>query len=205
LARRFRSSASGRLGLWTAPVEINGQRGDWILDTGANFSTVTESEARRMGLVIQEAQGYARGFTQAKNATRLAVAGELRFGSARLHNVVLLVLTDQALFISPLKHQIHGILGVPAIRALECLELSAEGVLKLDRGSKPVQVPPNIFFDGLDPIVQVAHSSHNLQMKLDTGARTLLYPSVRDSLAQWERDQLGARDRASLGLAAPSD
>ena len=179
------------LGVWAVPVEINSQRGEWILDTGANFSTVTESEARRMELAIREVHGFARGYTQAKNSTRLAVAGELRFGSARLHNVVFLVLADQALFISPLKHQIHGILGLPAMRALGCVDLSTQGALTLDSGAKPPQGPPNLFFDGLNPIVQVLHSGHNLQMMLDTGASaTSLYPSIRDALAQWERYQL---------------
>src|ERR1039457_2562750 len=180
------------LGVWAVPVEINSQRGEWILDTGANFSTVTESEARRMGLAIREVHGFARGYTQAKNPTRLAVAGELRLGSARLHNVVFLVLSDQTLFISPLKYQIQGIVGLPVMRSLGCVELSAHGALTLDSGAKPQpQVPPNVFFDGLNPIVQVVHSGHNLQMMLDTGASvTSLYPSIRDALAQWERYQL---------------
>jgi len=39
--------------------------------------------------------------------------------------------------------------------------------------------------------VQVLHLGHSLQMTLDTGSRaTVLYPSVRDALAQWERYQL---------------
>ena len=172
-------------------MEIDSQRGEWLLDTGANFSTVTESEARRMGLAIRNVHGYAQGYTHARNSTRLAVAGELRLGSARLHNVVFLVLADQALFLSPLKYQIHGILGLPVMRSLGRVELSAQGALTLDSDAKPPQVPSNLFFDGLNPIVQVVHSGHNLQMMLDTGASvTSLYPSIRDALAQWERYQL---------------
>lgn len=103
-----------------------------------------------------------------------------------------LVLADQALLISPLKYQIHGILGVPAVRALEALELSAEGTLTLTRDAKLTRLAPNLFFDGLNPIVQVVHLGHNLQMMLDTGARTSLYPSMREVLAQWERDELAS-------------
>jgi predicted aspartyl protease len=179
------------LGLWVVPVDINSQRSEWILDTGASLSTVTESEARRMGLAIREVHGYARGYTQAKNPARLAVAGEVGLGYARLRNVVFLVLADEALRISPLKYPIHGILGLPALRALGCVDLSAKGELTLDCGAKPPQGRPNFFFDGLAPIVQVLHLGHSLQMALDTGSRaTVLYPSVRDALAQWERYQL---------------
>jgi len=46
------------LGLWVVPVSIHSHIGGWILDSGANFSTVTESEARRMGLAIREVHGY---------------------------------------------------------------------------------------------------------------------------------------------------
>lgn len=193
------------LGLWVVPVEINSQRGEWILDTGANLSTVSESEARRIGIAIREVHAYARGSTPARNSTRLAVAGEVRFGSARLHNVVLLVMADQALFISPLKHQIHGILGLPALRALGCVELSARGTVTLDSSAEQPQGPPNVFFDGLNPVVQVLHSGHSLQMMLDTGKTpTILHRSIRDVLAQWERDQLTNTQVASVSGAGGS-
>jgi predicted aspartyl protease len=179
------------LGLWVVPVNINSQRSEWILDTGASLSTVTESEARRMGLAIREVHGFARGYTGAKNTARLAVAGEVGLGYARLRNVVFLVLADEALRISPLQYQIQGILGLPALRALGCVDLSSKGELTLNCGAKPPQGRPNFFFDGLTPIVQVLHLGHSLQMALDTGSRaTVLYPSVRDALAQWERHQL---------------
>ncbi len=181
-----------QLGIWEVPVEIGPQHGEWLLDTGANFSTVTESEARRMGLAIRDVQGYARGFTDAKTATRLAVASELRFGAARLHNVVFLVLPDQALLMA--HHQIQGILGFPAMRSLGRLEVAADGAIALNGTAKagPAQEAPNLFFDGLNPIVQVAHLGKQLQMMLDTGlTKTLLYPSMRDVLAPWERNQLG--------------
>lgn len=103
-------------------MEVNSQRGEWIFDSGANYSTVTESEARRMGLAVRDVLGYSRDFFGAKHPTRLAVAGELRFGSARLHNVIFLVLADQSLFVPPLKYQIHGILGLPVMRSLGAWE-----------------------------------------------------------------------------------
>ena len=179
------------LGLWEVPVEVNGQHGEWIFDTGANYSTVTESEARRMGLAIREVSAYANDFAGAGHPTRLAVAGELRFGSARLRNVVFLVLADGTPPLSLAKYPIRGILGLPVMRALECVEVSAEGAIAFGKRAPAATPPPaNFFFDGLNVIVQVAHSGHNVQMMLDTGAGTVLYPSMLDSFAPWERDQL---------------
>jgi hypothetical protein len=182
-------------------VEVNSQRGEWIFDSGANYSTVTESEARRMGLAVRDVLGYSRDFFGAKHPTRLAVAGELRFGSARLHNVIFLVLADQSLFVPPLKYQIHGILGLPVMRSLECVGVSAEGAVTFGKGAPAARVPANLFLDGLNAIMQVGHSGHNVQMMLDTGAAaTVLYPSILDAFAPWEHDQLkGARAAASAG------
>jgi hypothetical protein len=188
------------LGLWVVPVDINSQRSEWILDTGASLSTVTESEARRMGLAIREAHGYARGYTGAKNAARMAVADEMRLGYARLRNVVFLLLADEALRMPPLKDPIHGILGLPALRPLGCVDLSASGELTFDCRAKRTQGQPNFFFEGLAPIVQVLHLGHSLQMMLDTGSRaTVFYPSVRDTLAQWELYQLASHVAAGFG------
>jgi predicted aspartyl protease len=193
-------------GLWVVPVEVNSQRGEWILDTGASLSTVSESEARRMGLAFRETHGYAVGYTQAKNPARLAVAKELRLGPARFHNVAFMVVADEALRIPPLKDPLHGILGMPLIRTLGCVDVSAEGAVTLGCGAKPPQGPPNFFFDGLAPIVQVLHLGHSLQMALDTGSHsTVLYPSVRDALAQWERYQLTSAGGARFSGAGGSE
>jgi predicted aspartyl protease len=183
------------LGLWEVPVEVNSQRGEWIFDTGANYSTISESEARRMGLAVRDVNAYVSDFVGA-HPIRLAVAGELRFGSARFRNVVFLVMSDQSLIVS--KYQMRGILGLPVIRAMECVEVSAEGVITFGKGAPGARLPANLFFDVLNPILQVGHGGHNVQMMLDTGAAaTVLYPSILDAFAPWERDQLkGARAAA---------
>ena len=106
------------LGSWDVPLEVNGRQGEWIFDTGANLSTLTESEAARMGLKPQEADAYVNGSTGKKNPLRFAVAQDLRSGNAHLRNVLFLILSDQALYIGPLKSQIRGILGLPVLRAL---------------------------------------------------------------------------------------
>ena len=184
-----------QLGLWQVPVEVNSQRGEWIFDSGANFSTVSDSEARRMGLAVREVSGYSRDFAGGKHPTRLAIAGELRFGPARLRNVVFLVLADHSLVFSALK-SIHGILGLPVMRALECVDVSADGAITFGTRAPTSQVSANLFFDGLDPMVQVGHFGHEVQMMLDTGAMaTVLYPSMLDAFAQWEHDQLKGANR----------
>jgi len=178
------------LGSWNVPVDVNGRRGEWIFDTGANLSTLAESEAIRMGLSIREADASVIAeHTGKANSLRLAIAGDLLFGSAHLHNVVFLVVTDDALRFG--KYQVRGFLGLPVLRALGCVGISAKGVIRIQKDSGNVEGDPNLFFDGLSPIIEVSHGGHLLQMLLDTGAnKGYLYPSFRDALEPEERTKV---------------
>ena len=188
------------VGDWDVPVEVNGRRGEWIFDTGANQSTLTESEAARMGLSIRDASVYVQGSTEKKNALRLAVAPELRFGGARISNVVFLVLSDEALYIKPLKYQIRGILGIPVLRALGSVGISAAGMVRMDTKMTAKPGEPNMFFDGLSPIVEARHAGQRLAMLLDTGAnKSTAYPSLRASLSPGELSALKIKQDTSGG------
>ncbi len=189
-----------RLGSWDVPVQVNGARGQWIFDTGAGMSTLTESEAKRMGLSVVETKTYVRGSTGHKNTLRLAVAGDLQFGPARLHNVVFLVLADAALAIGPLHYQITGILGLPVLRALGRLGISSDGAIGIHPGETASREMPNLFFDDDSPIVEISHAGHRLQMFLDTGANdSTLYPSSRNALTHEETLQLRTRREKTAG------
>jgi hypothetical protein len=188
------------VGSWDVPVEVNGHTGQWIFDTGANLSTVSESEAAEMGLALREASTYVKGSTGKKNQLRLAVAGDLRFGNAHLRNVIFLVLPEQALYIGPLKYQIRGILGLPVLRALGCVSISAKGAVHTETQCDTADREPNLFFDGWDLIVEARHRDRRLQMSLDTGANTTsLNPSSRDALMPSEIASLKSKREKTAG------
>jgi predicted aspartyl protease len=187
------------LGSWDVPVAVNGRQGQWIFDTGANWSTLSAGEAKRLGLEIRESDAYVGGSTGKRNALRLAVASDLRLGRAHLKHVVFLVLSDEALFVGPLKYQIRGILGLPVIRALGRVRMAANGGLQIEP-RRPVRGAPNMFFDGLSPIVEVRHDGRRMQMFLDTGANaSSLYRSFRSALTKDEIAGLTAKDETTAG------
>jgi len=187
------------LGSWNVPVDVNGREGQWIFDTGANWSTLSAGEAERLGLEIRESDASVGGSTGKRNALRLAVANDLRFGRAHLKHVIFLVLSDDSLFISPLKYQIHGILGLPVIRALRRVGIAANGDLRIEPG-RAARGTPNLFFDGLSPILEVRHDDRRMQMFLDTGANaSLLYRSFRSALTTDEIAGLTAREEQTGG------
>ena len=174
------------IGSWNVPLEVNGRPAEWIFDSGANLSALTESEAARLGLRVLESTAYVQGSTDKKNALRLAVAPDLRFGRARLKNVVLLVLSDESVYIGPLKYQIRGILGFPVLRALGQVGISAKGQVHVGSNAAAVG-DANLFFDDLRPIVEVRHADHRLLMFVDTGANASTgYPSFRAALTKDE-------------------
>ena len=169
------------------------------LDTGANFSTLSAGEAERLGLETFESDTYVRGSTGKKNALRLAVASHLRLGRAHLQHVVFLVISDDSLFVGPLKYQIRGILGLPVLRALGRVGIAANGDLRIEPG-RTAKGTPNLFFDGMAPIVEVRHDDRRMQMFLDTGANTsFLYRSFRSALTKDEIAGLTAKDERTGG------
>ena len=188
------------LGSWDVPVEVNGHKGKWIFDTGANWSTVSESEAAEMGLALRETKTYVKGSTGKRNPLRVAIASDLRFGNAHLRNVVFLVLSDKALYIGPLKYQIRGILGIPALRALGRVAISAKGVVRIEAKGASVDGEPNLFLDGWDLIMSVRHGDRRLEMVLDTGANaTSLNPSFREALKPDEIASLKSEQDKTAG------
>jgi predicted aspartyl protease len=174
------------LGSWDVPVDVNGRRSQLIFDTGANWSTLSSSEAQRLGLEIRDSDNYVRGSTGKKNPLRLAVASELQVGPAHLKHVIFLVLSDDSLYIGPLKYQIHGFLGLPVLRALGRVGISANGDLRIEPG-RTSKGAPNLFFEGKESIVAVWHNDRRMQMLLDTGANaSSLYRSFHSALTKGE-------------------
>ena len=187
------------LGSWDVPVDVNGRQGQWIFDTGANWSTLSAGEAERLGLQTRKSHAYVRGSTGKTNALRLAVASDLQFGRAHLKDVIFLVLSDDALFVAPLKYQIRGILGLPVLRALGRVGIAANGDLRIEPGGT-AKGTPNLFFDGLAPIVEVRHGDSRLQMLLDSGANaSFLYRSFRSALTNDEVAGLTTKDEQTGG------
>ncbi len=181
-------------------MRVNGVNGQWIFDTGANISTLTETEAKRIGLSVRETSAYVNGSTEKRNALQLAVASDVQLGAAHIHNVVFLVLADRALYIGPLHYQIAGILGLPVLRALRRVEISSAGLLRVHSRETIPQGTPNLFFDEASPIVEIDRDQHRLQMFLDTGANaSVLYPSFLDALGHDESLRLRTKREKLAG------
>jgi predicted aspartyl protease len=155
-----------------AEARINGRTQEVVLDTGAGFSTVTQSTAERLGLrMLDNAITVGSVFAQA-NAARVAIGDELVFAGATFRDVVFIVLPDAALTFGDGAYRIEAILGLPVLVQLGRLEFARRGDSEMFRHSRSTLHPePNLMLDGLRPFAIVEAAGVRMQMLLDTGAR----------------------------------
>lgn len=180
------------------PVRIHGVNEAFIFDTGANFSTITRSQAEKMNLQLFE-QGLDVGSsTKIRVQSTLAVADSLYFGEILFEHVVFLVMPDEQLTFPELNYSIKGILGFPVIHQLGEIHLYRNGTIKVPfQGAKrPFK---NMALDGLNPVVRAFSEKDTLLFTLDTGARASelsrkFYEEHRDFIhasGRRERNQRG--------------
>lgn len=171
-------------GLPRVPLTINGQAREYVFDTGANFSVVTESQAEELGLRMLGASAGIGSVTQDTTAAHLAVADTLTIGNLTFANVVFLVMPDSSLSFAGGLYRIPGILGFPVISQMERISV-AEDTLSWGPSQGPV-IERDLFVDGLTPRVYGRiEEGPPVQFALDTGAnRTGLRPIVLEEQPQ---------------------
>ena len=166
------------LGTLDANVTVGDRTESWILDTGANVSTVSASFAHMLGLPFSTGEGQVQGTTGAESKLHVAVVPALRLGSATVSNVVLLVLDDKNLDIQTGKdthHQINAILGYPVLRALNRLSFVDGDRLLAGPGSPSGNNGAPMFLDDLTPLLECKVENRNELFSFDTGATSTSY------------------------------
>jgi predicted aspartyl protease len=158
------------------PIRINGKACQYFLDTGANVSVIAESEARRLGLRIEEVSTRIRNTPGDAIAIRAASATEVVVGGVRLAHVAFLVFKDDQEPFTDLKPNHRGAIGLPVLLALGSLSWGVDNRLQIG-ATAPRGAEPNLGFDGALPIVRLSIEGKPLAFNLDTGAEeTMLWP-----------------------------
>lgn len=153
------------------PVKCGGKTDGFVFDTGANLSTITQSEASEMGLTMIDADILVGSSTDIDVTSQLAVADSIEVGGILFENVVFLVLPDEMLSFPSIGYEIHGIIGFPVISQMEEVRMNRDGTIftplePIDKGFQ------NMYFDGQSIIVQLIHENDTLHFFLDTGANS---------------------------------
>lgn len=174
---RIRYSMKG--GNMFVPVQINRKSASYVVDTGANFSLISEAEAKRLGLTIHESGGSQIGDAAGAGVdVRIAVADQLTVGRIRLRHVSFFVVRDDQQPFVDLPSGERGVLGLPVLLAFETLRWKQDGTFEVGfapgstKGSKA-----NVCFEGANLITEGEFRQSRINVFLDTGAtRTRALP-----------------------------
>ena len=197
------------LGTITADLTAHNLTTPWILDTGANFSVVSETFAHQLGLTLSTGIAHTQGATGAENPFHAAILDTLTIGTATVHNVVLLVLPDANLTIRTSKKKpyvLPAILGYPVFQALGIIRFThnhhflAGPTLPLTGDSSPIYPSP-IYMEKLNILFSCRTHDHPRPFLFDSGANasTFFVPYAREFAADLLHEQQGTRNGYGAG------
>ena len=155
------------------PLLINGKPASYLFDSGANLSVLSESEALRLGMEIQEfrSDDASRDINGNRVLFRISVAKTLALGGIQLSNVAFLVADHEQQPFADMHAGQRGLLGLPVLQAFGSVTWTRDGVFEADWSPVSANLSEaNICFDDLDLITQARFEQHVLSFVLDTGA-----------------------------------
>jgi predicted aspartyl protease len=159
-------------GLRVAELVVNGVRGLWLLDTGANQSVVSRTFAQRLGVTpLPGVASVGSGVTGRKSSLRVAVLPTMQIAGAALTNVVLLVLDDESLRTGsgPDAYQIDAVLGYPILKALGVVTFTRDAFMAWEAAEADGR-GVRMYMRGLTPAIECDVEGRPLLFTLDTGA-----------------------------------
>ncbi len=178
-----------KVGLFNIDVSFGDSTKNLLFDTGANFSVMVRSLAKKLNLKIIEADFYVTAATGLRVKSDIAIAPELNIGGITFKNVFFLVLDDKDLSFPQIDYYINGAIGFPVIEAMDEIRVSKDNEIFVPQN--PVEYSYNNFaLNGLMPIIAAEYNGDTLRFDFDTGATTTsLYPQFyKDYKSQIEHN-----------------
>ncbi len=180
----------------TVDLTVHGVTAPWILDTGANFSTVSASFARQLGLTPSRGAAQTEGATGAENPLHTAIIDTLLIGHATLHNLVILILPDANLTFEAgrkKRYRIPAILGYPVFQSLGDIRFArhrfqAGSLLpSTDKASRHRNRSSPIYMEKLNVLFSCGTHGLHRSFLFDSGAHssTFYFPYYRDFRADF--------------------
>jgi len=164
-------------GLINIPVKCNGTDTNFVFDTGAGISSITQSLANKLKLHILKTNSVSiKGFTGISNQIKIGVADSIRIGDAIIMNPYFLVFNDSALTFANGKYKINGIIGFPIAKELGTITIEPTKMsIENTRGAVNESHSKNLFIEFLNPFILLKFNGVELPYKFDTGASETLF------------------------------
>ena len=154
------------------PLTVNEKRVDWLLDTGASVTMISDAEAARLGLVIRKSKGRASDLAGGSTSVRTAIAPRLAIGRTEFEHVPFLVMPADQMPWKELPPGRQGILGLPLAIALEAMRWTRTGACYTGSTAVNASSPPtspNLRYDRWHVVTKVDVNGKTLEFLLDTG------------------------------------
>ena len=104
-----------------------------IFDTGATFSAITKSVAKRLDIRILADSLIVGGVTANMEFMSIGVADTLYLGDILYKNVVFLVLEDAKLTFPEYDYSVNGTFGFPEMQILPAIKIYKSGMLEIPK------------------------------------------------------------------------
>lgn len=182
------------------PVKANDTTADFIFDSGAGLSTISDSYAKKMGMQIIESKIDVNSGTSINVQSKLAVADSIFVGNILFRHVVFLVMPDSVLSFPQVNLVIKGIIGFPVLHQMGEIHMFKDGKIVVPKNSTTCKVQ-NLFLDNQVPIVAIIHDGDTLLLNLDTGAKTTELSRKFYDTNKAAVDSLGKRSFKHFGSA----
>jgi len=167
---RRRSTLRHERGSYSVPVTINGKTDDFLIDTGAGQSVLTDREAKKFGLTFLPGSAPSMDSSGTGFSSRTAIAREVIIGAMRFRSVSFEVLPADG----PFRDVEAGIVGMPIQLALGSIRWLKDGIVEIGATTPPSGSSPNLVFDP-DPsrlLIEAEVLGKRVLATLDTGANT---------------------------------
>lgn len=159
------------------PFTVNGGAATFYLDTGANFSVISDAEAHALGLTVTPVNTKTQDSGGTNTSFQVADVEQLNIGPIRLMHVPFLVVPTANPPFNGLPLENQGLLGIQVALALQTVRLETDGGLNLAFPSKEDAKGEPLTFDDMFPVLHVTYMGKVLPFTLDTGAtKTILNP-----------------------------
>jgi predicted aspartyl protease len=168
------------------PVSIHGKTVHWLLDTDFNLPAMSESEARLLGVTVDEVSAQVEDSAGGATKVRTAFVDELAIGDIHLQNVSFLIVPDSQPPMDGLPPGSRGLVGFPIAFALRSIGWKSDGTFEIGFAlRRDANSERNLFFDGISPVTRVKSEGKELDFILDTGnvAGTQLWRRFADDFA----------------------
>lgn len=192
-------------GLINIKVTTEKSEVSFVFDTGAGLSSITDSYAEKMGLIILPDSGIqVAGFNNIYNPVRIGIAPKLQMGDIVVYNEPFLIFKDEAFSFANGAYKINGIIGFPIAKELGRITIEPNQLVVNRHDKDDPSLARNFFMETLRPVLMMEYKGKLLPFNFDTGANSSSFTGKfynLDSTALLSAGQFVESSNASAGGA----